>query len=133
VTEDNRLKNIAIETARGDDSLESARILLAAGKYADSVSRAYYGTFHYARALPLSNGEEAQTHRDLTRRLHRDFVRAGKLDPDIARLFSRLQSSQKDADYSAEIVFTLNAAVEELAAAEQFIQAAREILAQARP
>jgi uncharacterized protein (UPF0332 family) len=133
VTEDNRLKNIAIETARGDDSLESARILLAAGKYADSVSRAYYGAFHYARALLLSDGEEAQTHGGLTRLLHRDFVRAGKLNADIARLFSRLQNFRQDADYSAEIVFTLNAAAEELAAAEQFIQAAREILAQARP
>lgn len=49
MTEENRAKNIAIEAGRGDESLDSARILLAAGKYADSVSRAYYGAFHYAR------------------------------------------------------------------------------------
>jgi hypothetical protein len=128
MTEDNRLKNIAIETARGEDSLESARILLAAGKYADSVSRAYYGAFHYARALLLSSGEEAQTHGGLTRLLHRDFVREGKLDADIARLFSRLQNFRQDADYSAEVVFTPRAAAEELDAAESFIQAARDIL-----
>jgi len=129
VTEENRAKNIAIEAARGDDSLESARILLAAGKYADSVSRAYYGAFHYARALLISLGEEAQTHSGLSRLLHRDLVREGKLDADVARLFSRLQQYRQDADYSAEVVFTAAGAAEELRAAEQFIQAAREILA----
>lgn len=129
----NRLKNIAIETARGDDSLESARILLAAGKYADSVSRSYYGAFHCARALLLSAGEEAQAHGGLTRLLHRDFVREGKLDADVARLFSRLQNFRQDADYSAEIVFTTNAAAEELEAAERFVQAARDVLSRQHP
>lgn len=97
MTEENRAKNIAIEAARGDDSLDSARILLAAGKYADSV--------------------------------HRDLVREGKLDADVARLFSRLQQYRQDADYSAEVVFTAAGAADELKAAEQFIDAAREILA----
>jgi hypothetical protein len=44
-----------------------------------------------------------------------------------------LQNFRQDADYSAEVVFTPNAAAEELAAAEQFIQAVREILARPQP
>jgi uncharacterized protein (UPF0332 family) len=60
VTEDNRRKNISVEAKRGDDSLESARILLAAAMHADAVSRAYYGA--YARALLLTVGEEPETH-----------------------------------------------------------------------
>ena len=50
MTRENRVANIAVELARGRDSLESANILLAAGKHADAVSRAYYAAFHHACA-----------------------------------------------------------------------------------
>lgn len=49
MTNEARTKSIIAELARGDDALESAVILLGAGKYADAVSRAYYGALHYVR------------------------------------------------------------------------------------
>jgi uncharacterized protein (UPF0332 family) len=128
VTDDNRRKNIAVESKRGDDSLASARILLAAAMYADAVSRAYYGAFHYARALLLTVGEEPETHGGVHKLLHRELVRDGALDPDVAHLFSRLQKFRLDADYSAEVVFTAKAAGEEVAAAERFVGEAQTIL-----
>jgi uncharacterized protein (UPF0332 family) len=128
VTGDNRRKNIAVEAKRGDDSLESAQILLAAAKYADAVSRAYYGAFHYARALLLTLGEEPETHAGVHRLLHRDLVRDGTLDPNVAHLFSRLQRFRLDADYSAEVVFTNISATEEVRVAETFVAEARAIL-----
>ncbi len=128
MTDENRRANIAIEVARGDASLESAEILLSAGKLADAVSRAYYGAFHYARALLLMLGEEPVTHAGLERLLHRDLVRTGMLDPDIARLFARLQKMRQDADYTSEFVFTANGTREEVNASCQFVAAAKEIL-----
>ncbi len=128
MTGDNRRKNIRVEVTRGDDSLESARILLAAAKHADAVSRAYYGAFHYARALLLTVGEEPETHGGVHKLLHRDLVRGGVLDPNVAHLFSRLQKFRLDADYSAEVVFTAASASDEVHAAETFIAEARGIL-----
>jgi hypothetical protein len=96
--------------------------------HADAVSRAYYGAFHYARALLLMLGEEARTHGGLERMLQRDLVREGKLDPDVARLFSRLQKFRLDADYDAEFVFTAKGTLEELAAARSFVAEARAVL-----
>ena len=125
MTDDNRRKNIAAEVRRGDESFESAELLLAAGKLADAVSRAYYAAFHYARAMLLTLGEEARTHGGLERLLHRDLVREGGLDPDVARLFSRLQKFRQDADYTAEFVFTAAGAAEEVAAARTFVVEAR--------
>ncbi|HEY8079443.1 MAG TPA: HEPN domain-containing protein [Labilithrix sp.] len=129
MTGDNKRKNIEAETRRGDESLDSARILLGAGKHADAISRAYYAAFHYARALVLLTGEEPRTHGGLERLLHRDVVQPGLLAPDIAKLFSRLLKFRQDADYTAEFVFSANGAAEELAAAEAFVTAARAILA----
>jgi uncharacterized protein (UPF0332 family) len=128
VTNENRRANIAIEVTRGDASFESAEILLAASKLADATSRAYYGAFHYARALLLMLGEEPLSHAGLERLLHRDIVRPGLLDADIARQFGRLQKMRHDADYTSEIVITLQGATEDVAAARQFIAAARRVL-----
>jgi uncharacterized protein (UPF0332 family) len=73
-------------------------------------------------------GEEARTHGGLERMLQRDLVREGKLDPEVARLFSRLQKFRLDADYDAEFVFTAQGASEELGAARSFVGEARTIL-----
>jgi uncharacterized protein (UPF0332 family) len=128
VTNDNRKKNIAAEVRRGNETLEAAQILLDAGKLADAISRAYYGAFHYARALLLMLGEEARTHSGLDRILQRDLVREGLLDPEVARLLARLMTYRFEADYSAEYVFTPSAAREEVAAAHQFVAEAKRVL-----
>jgi uncharacterized protein (UPF0332 family) len=128
MTRDNKVRNIAAECKRGDDSLESAEILLAAGKHADAVSRAYYAAFHYARALLLTQAEEPRTHGGVERLLQRDFVQPGTLDPAIGKMFSRLQKFRQDADYTAEFVFTREGASDEVDAAKTFVGAARSLL-----
>ena len=128
MTNENRKKNIAAEVRRGNETLEAAQILLDAGKLADAVSRAYYGAFHYARALLLMLGEEARTHSGLDRILQRDLVREGLLDPEAARLLARLMTYRFEADYSAEYVFTPSTAREEVSAAHQFVAEAKRVL-----
>jgi uncharacterized protein (UPF0332 family) len=130
MTNENRKKNIAAEVRRGDETLESAEILFNAGKFADAISRAYYGAFHYARALLLMLGEEVRSHGGLDRLLQRDLVREGRLDPEIARLFSRLMTYRFEADYAAEFVFTSQAAREELDASNRFVEEAKRLLRQ---
>lgn len=128
MTDENKKKSIAAECARGTDALESAEILLAAGKLADAVSRAYYAAFHFARALLLTRAEEPRTHSGVDRLLQRDFVRTGLLDPRLGKRFAGLQRFRQDADYSAEFVFTDEGAREEVEAARAFVAAARELL-----
>jgi uncharacterized protein len=128
MTGENRRKNIAVEVARGDESLREAEQLLQAGMPAGAVSRAYFAAFHFARALLLTLGEEARTHRGIVQLLHRDLVREGKLDANVASLLSQLQRFRQDADYSAEIVFTAEMAVREVEAARTFISTARGLL-----
>ncbi len=108
--------------------MRAAELLLAENMFADAVSRAYYGAFHYARALLLMLGEEPVTHTGVERLLHRDIVRSGILDADVARQFGRLQKMRLDADYASEIVFTARGANEDVTAARQFVDAARQIL-----
>jgi uncharacterized protein (UPF0332 family) len=128
LTGENRRRNIAVEVARGDEALRESEQLVTASMPTGAVSRAYFAAFHYARALLLTIGEEARTHRGVVQLLHRDLVREGKLDPNVASLLSQLQRFRQDADYSAEMVFTSEMATRELDAARTFIDTARELL-----
>jgi uncharacterized protein (UPF0332 family) len=128
VTSENRRKNIESEVRRGDEALKSAQLLLAAGQLADAVSRAYYAAFHFARGLLFMLGEEARTHGGVERLLQRDLVRTGRLDPDKARLLSRLLQFRLEADYTAEYVFTERGVAEDVEAATQFVAEARRLL-----
>jgi uncharacterized protein (UPF0332 family) len=129
MTGENRRKNIAIEVARGDEALREAEQLLSASMPTGAVSRAYFAAFHFARALLLSLGEEVRSHRGVVQLLHRDLVREGKLDANVASLLAQLQRFRQDADYSAEVVFTPEIGARELSAARTFVQTARELLA----
>jgi uncharacterized protein (UPF0332 family) len=106
MTSDSRRKNVAIEVARGEEAMREADQLMGASLPTGAVSRAYFAAFHFARALLVTLGEEARTHRGVVALLHRDLVREGKLDPNVASLLSQLQRFRQDADYAAEIVFT---------------------------
>jgi uncharacterized protein (UPF0332 family) len=128
MTDENRRANVAIEIARADRAMRSARILLGSGEPADAVSRAYYAALHYARALLLTEGTEPQTHRGVLRLLSRDFVRTGRLPAGEAAALSKLEKQRLEADYSAELVFTNEEAALELQAAESFIDAAMALL-----
>jgi uncharacterized protein (UPF0332 family) len=128
MTGESRRKNIAIEVERGDEALREANHLLSGSMPTGAVSRAYFGAFHYARALLLSLGEEVRSHRGLVQLLHRDLVREGKLDANVASLLSQLQRFRQDADYAAEIVLTSEMAAREVDAARTFVDTARALL-----
>jgi uncharacterized protein (UPF0332 family) len=128
VTNENQRRNIADEVARAEDALKSADILQQAGQHADAVSPAYYGCFHYARALLLMHGEEPRRHGGIDRLLQRDLVSTGKLAPEIARNFARLQQYRLHADYTAGYAFTAATAADELDTARVFCVAARTLL-----
>jgi uncharacterized protein len=128
VTDESKKKNIAAELARGGEAMEEAELLLGAHKLPGAVSRAYYAVFHHARALLLTLGLEAKSHGGLERLIHRDFVRANKLDASIALALSRLMKLRQDADYTAEFVFVEKDVAFEIDAAKKFVEAVRDVL-----
>jgi uncharacterized protein (UPF0332 family) len=74
VTDENRRANSNAELARADEALRAARVLLAAGLFADAESRVYYGAYHAAVALLLAVGLEARSHSGVGQLLGLHFV-----------------------------------------------------------
>ncbi len=128
MTEANRKENIAAEWARAEGSMRSAEVLLGAGEFNDSVSRAYYAVFHAARSLLLTLGLEPTTHRGVNVLLNQHFVSRGLLDRALARVLARMQKYREEADYNRFFGFDNEGASEEVEDARKFLAVARDML-----
>ena len=121
MTSENCASNAAEESRRGDEAMRAAKTLLEVALFNDVVSRAYYGAYHWARALLLTKGMESKTHNGLIRLIGREFVSKGALPKDAATLLAQLESDRGTSDYTASARFTRKQAEETIARAEEFI------------
>lgn len=128
MTDENRRRNARTELERAETCLREARHLQQAELPYGAASRAYYAVFHAARALLFSIGLEPTTHRGVVNLLGEHFVRPGRLEPELARLVSRMHADRHDADYLVQAVFTVAEGAQALAEAERFVEAVRGLL-----
>jgi hypothetical protein len=128
VSEANRRRNAAEALARADQALRAAAALLAAGLHADAVSRAYYGAFHFLRALLYSRGIEARTHTGLIHVFNREFVQSGKMSSAHNRVLAGLQRSRELADYDPAVGFSADDVRAQIAEAKAFGDAVQKLL-----
>jgi len=128
VTSENRARNATAEPDRAGECLEEARTLRSSGHPYGAASRAYYAVFHGGRALLVSVGLEARSHRGVIALVGRHFVQTGRLSSDQGRILSRLQRDREDADYLMGALFTDLEAADAIANAEGFLDAVRRLV-----
>jgi len=128
VTPEDRRAAIRAELARGDEARHAAEVLTREGLLRDAVSRAYYATLHYARALLLVKDEEPTTHEGVLRRFSLHFVKTGLLTVDEGKILGRLHKLREDADYGVEQGYVVREVQEELESVRRFKHAVERAL-----
>jgi uncharacterized protein (UPF0332 family) len=128
VTGEHRRQNLDVEIEKGCNSLRAARTLLDLGLWDDAVSRAYYAAFHHVQALLFTEGIEPRSHRGTHDLLYLHFVRPGRFDAELSRLFVGLQKYREQADYAASFRFAEAGARTEAANAERICAAVIDLL-----
>ncbi|MGQ0507190.1 MAG: HEPN domain-containing protein [Myxococcaceae bacterium] len=128
MTDDSKKKNLVLEIARGDESLRAAEALLSLGLHSDAVSRAYYGAFHFLRALLFSRGVEPKTHSGAIHLFNTELVRQDLFDSSFNRLLAGLERSRELADYDAAVSFSVDDATAIVGDARKFAIAASSFL-----
>jgi uncharacterized protein (UPF0332 family) len=129
VTGINKRANVVSELARADESMRAARVLVEASLLHDAESRLYYAIYHAAVALLLTEGIEPRSHAGTASLLGLHFVKTGRMGPEDARLFSRIQKYRLEADYGRDFVLTEAALREDLASCQGFFDRVREFTA----
>ncbi|MBI4613831.1 MAG: HEPN domain-containing protein [Planctomycetes bacterium] len=100
MTAEHRRENVRLEVEKSRRTRTTADRTAGDGDYDAAVNRLYYAAFHAARAVCLTGGLEAKSHRGLKHLLALHFVHAGLL-PDWAQtVLSRLETERDLADYA---------------------------------
>jgi uncharacterized protein (UPF0332 family) len=98
--------NIQEELERAKEALKSADILFENDLIKDAMSRLYYFTLYYIKALLLTKGLEPKSHEGALRLLSLHFIKEGILEPNVAHIFSKLMKYREEADYNPSYIFT---------------------------
>jgi uncharacterized protein (UPF0332 family) len=127
MTDVNKRANVVSELDRAGESMRAARVLVDASLLHDAESRLYYAIYHAAIALLLTEGIEPRSHAGTANLLGLHFVKTGRMTPEDARLFTRIQKYRLEADYGRDFVLTDAALREDLASCQGFLDRVREL------
>ena len=104
-----------LETAR--EKLHSAKILLDAGEYKDSIGRSYYAMFTSVRALLAKDGVDFSKHAGVISYFQREYIKTGKIDSRFSKYISQAFQIRNNVDYADFFI------VSQEDAREQFLRA----------
>lgn len=100
-----RDETIRLTRERATQALTEAEVMAGIGAWNTCVNRLYYACFYAATALLLRDGFASTKHTGIQSRLNTDYIRAGIIEPDLGRLYSRLFEARHSADYDIRVQF----------------------------
>lgn len=93
----------AEELEQAERSYRSSKVLLEDGDVNGSANRLYYAIFHAARAALIQYSIEVpRSHAGLIAAFGFHFVKSGKIDLNLGKLFNRVEHERLLADYSGD-------------------------------
>lgn len=90
---------IRYRLARAWDTLDDARILAAKGKWNSTINRLYYAAYYAVMALLLKHDLKPTTHNGAKSNFSEYFVKTGKIDKELGKIFSQLFTWRQKGDY----------------------------------
>jgi len=110
------------------DSLSAAKLLHRAGYHGFAASRAYYAMFYVAEAFLLGKDLAFSKHSAVHSAFGEHFVRTGIVPADLHRALIHGMEVRQTGDYDYTKEVSAEEAVEQIANAEHFLEAATKIL-----
>lgn len=93
---------------KSEESIESAKSELKDSRLSFAINRLYYSLFYAMTAILTAKGETYSKHTGVRAALHRDFIKTGKIDKEIGKLYDELFNARHQADYTPLIEFDKN-------------------------
>ena len=121
-------KKIEAELNLAKYEVKSAKILLDAGQYRDSITHSYYAMFSASKALLLTKDYTVKTHEGLVKVFGREFIRDGNFDSEIFGYLTDARAMRRDTSYDSLAVFDKDDAEEKFNNAEDFITEVEKFL-----
>lgn len=102
------------------EKLESAKLLLDAGKYRDSIGRSYYAIFTAVRAVLANDKIDFSRHSGVIAYFQKEYIKTGKFDVRYSRYLQAAFQIRNSCDYDDFFIASRLDAEEQYSRAEEF-------------
>ena len=113
---------------RAKERLDAAKILLAAGKYKDSIGRSYYAIFTAVREVLTKDGVDFSKHAGVISYFQREYIKTGIFDKKYSNYLQEAFQIRNNCDYDDFYIVVKDDAVEQLSRAEENYNAVKKYL-----
>ena len=105
-----------------EEKLHSAKILLDAGEYKDSIGRSYYAMFSAVRAILALDKVDFSKHAGVIAYFQKEYVKTRKFDKKYCKYISNAFQIRNNCDYTDFFLVSKNDALEQYEKAVEFIE-----------
>ena len=116
-----RRELIDYRRSRAKETIEDANILIGRDRLFSAVNRIYYAMFYEVTALLLTENLSSSKHSGIRALFNEKFVKTGKVDTEMGRLFGRMFEFREKSDYQDFAEFESEKVKELIESAEKFI------------
>ena len=110
------------------EKLESAEILLNAGKFKDSIGRSYYAIFSAVRAILALNQVDFSKHAGVIAYFQKEYVKTKKFEVKYSKYLQVAFQIRNVCDYDDFYIASKQEAVLQMQQAKEFLDAVKVYL-----
>ncbi len=114
--------------ANAEEKLESAKVLLDAGHYKDSVGRSYYAIFTAVRAILAKDKVDFSKHAGVIAYFQKEYVKTGIFDKQYSKYLQSAFQIRNNCDYDDFFIASRQDAEEQYEKAVNMLRVIREYL-----
>jgi Uncharacterized conserved protein related to C-terminal domain of eukaryotic chaperone, SACSIN len=110
------------------EKLESAKLLLDAGKYRDSIGRSYYAIFTAVRAVLANDKVDFSKHSGVIAYFQKEYIKTGIFDVKYSKYLQNAFQIRNSCDYDDFFIASKQDAEEQYNRAAEFYEGIQNYL-----
>lgn len=121
---------IKYRIATAEEKLRSAKILLDAGQYKDSIGRSYYVIFSSIRAVLAERNVDFSKHAAVIAYFQKEYIKPRVFDVKYSKYVQQAFQIRNSCDYDDFFIASRTDAVEQYNRAEELLYAVKQYIDQ---
>lgn len=119
---------ISFRLASSNEKLRSAKLLLDAGQYKDSVGRSYYAIFSAIRAVLAIRQIDFSKHAGVIAYFQKEFIKTGIFDKKYSKYLQQAFQIRNSSDYDDFFIVSRQDAEEQYKSAAELVAVIEEYI-----
>lgn len=119
---------ISYRLASANEKLRSAKLLLDAGQYKDSVGRSYYAIFSAIRAVLATRQIDFSKHAGVIAYFQKEFIKTGIFDKKYSKYLQQAFQIRNSCDYDDFFIVSRQDAEEQYKSAAELVAVIEEYI-----